>query len=47
MAMGFVLALALLTAETVLIYASTHPDYLLVSTDGPRGMTTPPTSSLG
>jgi uncharacterized protein YkwD len=33
MAMGFVLALALLTAETLLIYASTHLDYPLVSTD--------------
>ncbi len=42
MAMGFVLALALLTAETLLIYASTHPDYLLESADGPRDMATPP-----
>jgi uncharacterized protein YkwD len=43
MAMGFVLALALLTAETLVIYASTHPDYPLVSTDGTdgRGSATP------
>ena len=41
MAMGFVLALALLTAETLLIYAATHPRYpasALVSNDATRDM---------
>ena len=38
MAMGFVLALALLTAETLLIYAATHPRYALVLNDATRDM---------
>ena len=41
MAMGFVLALALLTAETLLVYAATHPSYpgsALVSNDATRDM---------
>ena len=38
MAIGFVVALALLTAETLLIYAATHPGYALVSNDATRDM---------
>ena len=41
MAMGFVLALALLTAETLVISASAHPRYLIVPTDGTWDMGTP------
>jgi len=38
MAIGFVLALSLLTAEVLLIYASAHPGYPFVSTDGTRNI---------
>ena len=41
MAMGFVLALALLTAETLVISASAHPRYPVVPTDGMWDMGTP------
>jgi uncharacterized protein YkwD len=41
MAMGFVLALALLTAETLLIYAATHPGYALMSMDVTRNVAAP------
>jgi uncharacterized protein YkwD len=47
MAIGFVLALALLTAEALVIYAAAHPGYLLVSTDGTRDMAAPVASRTG
>jgi uncharacterized protein YkwD len=41
MAIGFVLALALLTAEMVVIYAAAHPGYPFVTTDGPQDRAAP------
>jgi uncharacterized protein YkwD len=38
MAMGFVLALALLTAETLVVYAATHPGSALGSNDATQDM---------
>jgi uncharacterized protein YkwD len=47
MAIGFVVALALLTAEMVVLYASAHPGYMSSSAAGTQNMLAPITTRTG